>query len=63
MHIGKSSSGEVYFGGVHSNSSYCGSRSYESSSVCNRPVSLIDFYPTLNELCGLKLRDDLNGLS
>ncbi len=35
----------------------------KAGSVCNRPVSLIDLYPTLNELCGLKLRDDLNGLS
>jgi len=32
-------------------------------SVCDRPVSLLDVYPTLNELCGLPARDDLDGVS
>ena len=31
--------------------------------TCNRPVSLLDVYPTLNELCGLPERDDLDGES
>ena len=31
--------------------------------VCSRPVSLLDIYPTLNELCGLPRRDDLSGQS
>jgi arylsulfatase A-like enzyme len=32
-------------------------------SVCDRPVSLVDIFPTLNELCGLPARDDLDGVS
>jgi len=32
-------------------------------TVCNRPVNLIDVYPTLNELCGLPARKDLDGTS
>jgi arylsulfatase A-like enzyme len=32
-------------------------------SVCDRPVNLLDVYPTLNELCGLPRRDDLDGVS
>jgi len=30
---------------------------------CRRPVSLVDLYPTLIELCGLPERDDLDGRS
>ena len=32
-------------------------------SVCNRPVSLVDIYPTLIELCGLNKNPDLDGKS
>ncbi len=32
-------------------------------SRCKRPVSLVDLYPTLIELCGLPKRDDLDGRS
>jgi|TARA_B100000959_G_scaffold211700_2_gene222546 arylsulfatase A-like enzyme len=32
-------------------------------SVCDRPVNLLDIYPTLNELCHLPKRDDLDGVS
>lgn len=32
-------------------------------SVCNRPVNLIDIYPTLVELCGLKSEARLDGAS
>jgi len=32
-------------------------------SVCDRPVNLLDVYPTLNELCGLPARNDLDGVS
>lgn len=32
-------------------------------SVCSRPVNLLDLYPTLSELCGLPLRDELEGES
>ena len=32
-------------------------------SVCQRPVNLIDIYPTLVELCNLSSRDDLDGQS
>ena len=31
--------------------------------LCHRPVSLIDLYPTLIDLCGLPERDDLDGQS
>lgn len=31
--------------------------------VCNTPVSLLDIYPTLIELCGLKTRHELEGTS
>jgi len=32
-------------------------------SVCNRPVNLIDIYPTLIDLCGLKANRRLDGIS
>lgn len=32
-------------------------------TVCDRPVSLLDLYPTLVELCGLPVRGDLDGQS
>jgi len=32
-------------------------------TVCNKPVNLLDVYPTLNELCGLPKRNDLDGVS
>jgi len=32
-------------------------------SICDRPVSLLDVYPTLIELCDLPRRDDLDGVS
>ena len=35
----------------------------KAGSRCDRPVSLLDVYPTLNELCGLPRRDDLDGVS
>jgi arylsulfatase A-like enzyme len=35
----------------------------QAGSVCSRPVSLLDVYPTLNELCSLGRRDDLDGES
>ena len=31
--------------------------------TCDRPVSLLDVYPTLNELCGLPKRNDIDGVS
>jgi len=31
--------------------------------VCNRPVSLLDLYPTLNDLCGLQAVDSHDGIS
>lgn len=35
----------------------------QPGSECVRPVSLVDLYPTLLELCGLEERDDLDGES
>ena len=35
----------------------------KAGSVCDRPVSLLDLYPTLNELCNLPKLDDLDGVS
>lgn len=35
----------------------------DPGTVCDRPVSLLDIYPTLVELCGLPQRDDLDGAS
>ncbi len=32
-------------------------------SICNKPVSLLDLYPTLIELCGLPARPELDGHS
>ena len=32
-------------------------------TTCDRPVSLLDVYPTLNELCGLPKRNDIDGTS
>ena len=35
----------------------------KAGTVCDRPVNLLDVYPTLNELCGLPRRKDLDGVS
>ena len=35
----------------------------KSQGRCKRPVSLVDVYPTLIELCGMPRRDDLDGRS
>ena len=35
----------------------------EAGGRCPKPVSLVDIYPTLNELCGLPDRDDIEGVS
>jgi len=35
----------------------------QAGSVCNRPVNLIDIYPTLIDLCGLKANTKLDGTS
>ena len=35
----------------------------KAGSTCDRPVSLLDLYPTLNELCKLPKRNDLDGVS
>jgi len=35
----------------------------KSGGRCKHPVSLVDLYPTLIELCGLPKRDDLDGRS
>lgn len=34
-----------------------------SGKRCRRPVSVVDLYPTLIDLCGLPQRDDLDGRS
>lgn len=36
---------------------------FKPNQRCERPVSLIDLYPTLVELCGLPARDGLDGQS
>jgi choline-sulfatase len=33
------------------------------NAVCNQPAELLDLFPTLLELCGLPVRDDLEGRS
>lgn len=38
-------------------------RQPKTATRCVRPVSLIDLYPTLIDLCGLPQRDDLDGRS
>jgi arylsulfatase A-like enzyme len=35
----------------------------EANTICEKPVSLIDIYPTLVELCNLPPKNDLNGKS
>lgn len=35
----------------------------EAGVICERPVSLLDIYPTLIELCDLNPRSDLDGIS
>ena len=35
----------------------------QPGSICDQPVSLLDIYPTLNELCRLPQRTDLDGIS
>jgi len=35
----------------------------QPGSVCNRPVNLIDIYPTLFDLCGLKANTKFDGIS
>ncbi|MFZ5829409.1 MAG: sulfatase [Planctomycetota bacterium] len=37
--------------------------SYAIGTTCNTPVSLLDLYPTLIELCGLPAREGLSGRS
>jgi len=37
--------------------------STKAGSRCGEPVSLIDIYPTLNELCRLPIREDIEGAS
>ena len=32
-------------------------------TICDKPVNLLDVYPTLNELCSLPARKDLDGIS
>ena len=40
-----------------------GSEGIAQNVLCERPVSLIDLYPTLLELCGLPSRENLDGQS
>jgi arylsulfatase A-like enzyme len=35
----------------------------EAGARCSRPVNLLDLYPTLVELCGLEVREELEGRS
>lgn len=35
----------------------------QAGSICERPVSLVDLYPTMLELCGLPKREGLDGQS
>ena len=35
----------------------------QPGSVCNRPVNLVDIYPTLIDLCGLRANSKLDGMS
>lgn len=37
--------------------------SESAGEICERPVGLIDAYPTLTELCGLPMPEDLDGVS
>ena len=36
---------------------------YKKGQICHRPVTLVDLYPTLNELCGLPNPEHLEGKS
>ena len=40
-----------------------GREKFKTGSVCRQPVSLIDLYPTLIDMCRLKPRPELDGLS
>ena len=40
-----------------------GPKGVAKDQLCERPVSLVDLYPTLLEMCGLPLRDGLDGQS
>ncbi len=35
----------------------------QENAVCNRPVNLLDLYPTLLDLCGLPEKEELEGVS
>ena len=37
--------------------------SFKTGGVCRQPVSLLDLYPTLIDMCGLKVRPELDGFS
>jgi arylsulfatase A-like enzyme len=39
------------------------SQGYKVGEACRRPVSLVDAYPTLVELCGFPAKSDLDGRS